>query len=48
MRKLYKENYLKAVSNNNLAVSQKIKFVVYRFFPNIQSVWINIKMRFQQ
>ena len=48
MRKLYKENYLKAVSNNNLAVSQKIKFVVYRFFPNIQNVWINIKMRFQQ
>ena len=44
MCKLYKEVYKRAVNCHNLRMGQKIKFVVYRFFPNIQKHYIKLKM----
>ncbi len=44
MLALYKKIYLKAVKCNNISIGQKIKFIIYRIFPGIQSYYIKIKM----
>lgn len=44
MKKAYRDIYLKAVSCNNIGIDQKAKFVIYRFFPDIQKHYIRFKM----
>ncbi len=44
MRKAYKDIYLKAVRCNNIGIDQKIKFIIYRFFPDLQKYYISLKM----
>lgn len=44
MKDLYKANYMRAVKNNHLASSQRLKFIIYRFFPDLQSKWIKFKL----
>lgn len=48
MRKAYKDNYLKAVRCSNIGTDQKIKFIVYRFFPDLQKYYIRLKMAFSK
>ncbi len=45
MRKLYRRNYLKAVKNPDLSKGQRIKYVIYRFFPGLQQYYIKLKMK---
>lgn len=45
MRKAYKDIYLKAV-RCNIGIDQKIKFIIYRFFPDLQKYYIRLKMAF--
>ena len=46
MRKAYKDIYLKAIRCNNIGIDQKIKFIVYSFFPDLQKYYIRLKMAF--
>ncbi len=46
MLKAYKDIYLKAIRCNNIGIDQKIKFIVYRFFPDLQKYYIRLKMAF--
>ncbi|SKB64036.1 Glycosyltransferase involved in cell wall bisynthesis [Lachnospiraceae bacterium] len=45
MRKLYRRNYMKAVKNPDLSKGQRIKYVIYRFFPGLQKYYIHMKMK---
>lgn len=45
MRKLYRKNYMKAVKNPDLSKGQRIKYVIYRFFPGLQKYYIQLKMK---
>jgi glycosyltransferase involved in cell wall biosynthesis len=41
----YKKNYKKAVNNPTLSKSQRLKFLIYRFAPGLQQVYIDMKMK---
>ena len=45
MRKLYRRNYLRAVNNPDISKEQRIKYVIYRFFPGLQKLYIQLKMK---
>ncbi len=45
MRGLYKKHYLKAVKNPDISYMQRLKYVIYRFFPGVQKYYIKLKMR---
>ncbi len=45
MRKLYRKNYMKAVTNPDLSKGQRVKYVIYRFFPGLQKYYIRMKMK---
>ena len=45
MRKLYRRNYMNAVKNPDLSKGQRIKYVIYRFFPGLQQYYIKLKMK---
>ncbi len=42
-RMQYRKSYLKALKNNNISKKQKIKYIVYRFFPDLQRLNIYLK-----
>ena len=41
----YKKNYKKVVKNPDLSKGQRIKFIVYRFAPWLQEIYIKLKMK---
>lgn len=45
MKQLYRENYMRAVKNKQLPLIQRLKYIVYRVFPDIQQVYIALKMK---
>ena len=41
----YKKNYMRVVKNTSLPPAQRIKYLIYRFFPRAQKYYINLKMK---
>lgn len=44
MKKLYKDNYMRVVKNKSLPFIQRMKYIIYRVFPEGQEVYIKMKM----
>ena len=45
MKKLYKNNYMKAVNNKALPLAQRIKYIIYRICPDAQEIYVSLKMK---
>lgn len=45
MKALYKNNYKRVVNNRKLPKMQRIKYMIYRICPELQELYINIKMK---
>ncbi len=44
-KQLYKKDYMRGVRNKQISKVQRCKYVLYRFFPDVQRVWIALKQR---
>ena len=45
MKALYKKNYRRVVNNRKLSKTQRIKYIIYRICPELQELYIKIKMK---
>ncbi|WP_026503729.1 glycosyltransferase family 2 protein [Butyrivibrio sp. NC3005] len=45
IRSMYISNYKRVLKNNSLKYTQRLKYIIYRFFPNAQHRYIKLKLR---
>ena len=45
MKELYKENYKRVINNKRLPKLQRLKYIIYRICPDIQELYIKVKMK---
>lgn len=45
MKALYKKNYKRVINNKKLSNIQRMKYMIYRICPDIQELYIKVKMR---
>lgn len=45
MKALYRDNYMRVVNNKELSKVQKIKYIIYRFCPDIQDFLVKLKLK---
>lgn len=48
MKALYRANYKRVIRNKNLSMIQRFKYIIYRICPNIQELYIKVKLKIKR